>query len=265
MWNIDSLEKALSWVLYLWESKTKFKIHSPFVFKFDTQVLENDFKFPEYKGIEKLRRTLEKDHSIIKVNDLGAGSKTLETDKRVVKDILKTSTKSAKYSQLQFRIVRYFQSRKILELGTSLGITTAYLSKAGNDGIIYTIEGCPEISKKAGENFKALELNNIKQIEGNFDDVLDGVLNEMKTVDMVFFDGNHRLIPTVNYFEKILPFCTNETVLVFDDIYWSEEMEEAWAFVKNHPSVKITIDIFEMGLVFLRKENLEKEHFRVWY
>lgn len=265
MWNIDNFNKVLSWIDYFWESKTKFKIHSPFVFKFDTQVLENDFNFPEYKSIEKFRRLLAKDNSILDITDLGAGSKSTDTNKRMVSEILKTSTKSSKYSQLQFRIVRYFKSKKILELGTSLGITTAYLSKAANDGTIYTIEGCPEISKKAKANFKALELNNIKQIEGNFDNVLDSVLLEMGKVDLVFFDGNHRLIPTVDYFEKILPYCNNDTVLVFDDIYWSEEMEEAWAFVKNHPSVKVTIDIFEMGLVFLRRENLEKEHFRVWY
>ncbi|MBX7225635.1 MAG: class I SAM-dependent methyltransferase [Chitinophagales bacterium] len=261
----DLLEKGLSWLHYVWDSKTKYKIHSPFVFNFDTKVLENDFIYPEYKSIEKFRKGLAKNQTVLNVTDLGAGSKSLESSKRTVAEILETSTKKPKYSQLQFRIVRYFQSKKILELGTSLGITTAYLSKASNEGQIYTIEGCPEIAAKAKQHFEQLELHNIIQKNGNFDDILGEVLNEMGSVDMVFFDGNHKHIPTVNYFEQVLPYCHNDTVLIFDDIYWSEEMEEAWAFIKNHERITLTIDIFEMGLAFLRKESLAKEHFRVWY
>ena len=56
-----------------------------------------------------------------------------------------------------------------------------------------------------------------------------------------------------------------ETILIFDDIHWSAEMEKAWAEIKANPSVTLTIDLFFIGLVFVRKAQKEKEHFIIRY
>ena len=77
---------------------------------------------------------------------------------------------------------------------------------------------------------------------------------------MVYFDGNHQKAATLEYFQHCLQFVNNESFFIFDDIHWSKEMESAWEEIKKHPKVKVTIDTFQWGIVFFRKEQ-EKEHF----
>jgi len=78
----------------------------------------------------------------------------------------------------------------------------------------------------------------------------------------VFFDGNHRKEPTLKYFKQCLKKTNDNSIFIFDDIYWSEEMESAWNEIKANPEVSITVDLFELGLVFFRK-GIEKQDFVV--
>ncbi len=252
------MNQGLRFIKYLLVAKTKHGVHSPFVFNLVTQVIQDKTNFKEYEDIELLRRELMQDSTVINVIDLGAGSQTLANNKRAIKDIAKNSAKPKKYAQLLFRLVKHFRSKNILELGTSLGISSLYLAKADKESIVITIEGCPEIANKAKENFEKLQLGNIKQVVGNFDEVLSANINSK--LDFVFIDGNHRKQPTLNYFDIILKHSHNKTVFVFDDIHWSEEMQQAWEEIKKHPQVTVTIDLFFIGIVFIRPEQ-SKEHF----
>lgn len=200
------------------------------------------------------------DDTILQVNDLGAGSAVLKTKTRKISSIARYSLKSAKYSQLLFRLVNHFQPQTILELGTSLGITTLYLAKATPQAKVLSIEGSEGIAERAKQNFKKLQVTNIQLITGNFDNVLQTQLKELNQLDFVFVDGNHRKAPTLRYFEQCLAYAHNDSVFVFDDIHWSDEMREAWALIKNHERVTLTIDLFFIGLVFFRKEQV-KQHF----
>jgi predicted O-methyltransferase YrrM len=148
----------------------------------------------------------------------------------------------------------------VLELGTSLGISSAYLALGNPECPVVTVEGCSETAAFAKEQLDTLGLNNIRVINSRFEDVLSYLLPEIGVLGMVFFDGNHRKEATMDYFQQCLPFIHDETVFIFDDIHWSSEMEEAWAVIREHESVKITIDLFRMGLVFFR-EGLSKEDF----
>ena len=112
----------------------------------------------------------------------------------------------------------------------------------------------------AGRHFQKLGLKNIHQVTGNFDDTLGTLLEQLPSIDFVYIDGNHRYEPTIRYFRQMLPSVHENTVLVFDDIHWSQEMKEAWKIIKNHPKVTVTIDTFQWGMVFFRIEQ-EKEHF----
>lgn len=146
-------------------------------------------------------------------------------------------------------------------MGTSLGISTLYQAKADGRARVITLEGCPEIAAVAQENFKRLKANNIELMTGNFSTTLPQALRKMQRIDYVFFDGNHRKTATLNYFHEALKYAHEGSVFVFDDIYWSQEMMEAWEEIKAHPQVTLTIDIFYMGIVFFRKEQVTKEHF----
>ena len=241
-------------------------IHSPFIFQFVQQVLNDKKEYYGYEAIEELREALLTDETVVTVNDMGAGSGRLRQGsavRRRVSQIARTALKSPKYAQLLFRIVNYYQPQYILELGTSLGISTAYMATANPSAHIITIEGADDIAHKANENFDKLHMQHIHLINGNFDRELKPVLHSIPKVDLAFVDGNHRREPTIHYFEEIISRCRPESILVFDDIHWSEEMEEAWAFIKQHQVVTCTVDLFFVGLVFLRDEFKSKQHFTI--
>lgn len=238
-------------------------VHSPFVFEFITKILNDKTNYSEYEIAEKLRKRLLNDQTILEVEDFGAGSSISKTNKRTIASIAKNAAKPKKYGQLLYRIVKHYQPQTILELGTSLGITTSYLSLAKPDTKIITMEGSSAIANKAKENFGTLELKNIELIEGNFDNTLSSVLNGIPTIDLAFIDGNHRQEPTERYFQQLLPHINNDSILIFDDIHWSKEMEQAWETIKKHEAVHCSIDLFFIGIVFFRREFKEKQHFSI--
>jgi predicted O-methyltransferase YrrM len=250
----------LRYIKYLFESITKYNINSPFLYDLVTQVFDDKKSYPEYKKVEHLKKELLKNSEIIEVTDLGAGSKTGKQTERSVKQIVKYSSKPKKIGRLLFRLSNYFKPGQILELGTSVGLSSMYLSYGYRSAKVVTIEGCPNISHIAQTNFEQLGMSNIQLVTGNFDDELIGVLEKVKSIDLAFIDGNHQQQPTIKYFEQCLSFSGPDTVLIFDDIHWSEGMEKAWQHIINHPSVTLSIDIFFIGIVFL-KPGLSKQHF----
>lgn len=233
-------------------------VHSPFVFSFIEDTLNEKNPYYSYNKIERIRKNLLSDKSSIYVNDYGTGtSKT-----RKVSEIAKTSLKSKKEAQMLFRFACLTQPKNIIELGTSLGITTLYLSASRPTAKIYTLEGCPNIAKIARQNFKNAKADNIISKVGNIDIELPKLLSSIDELGMVFFDANHTKEATLNYFYQCLEKANNDTIFVFDDIYWSEEMTQAWTEIHNHPAVTYSIDLFCMGIVFFNKEWI-KSHFRI--
>ena len=236
-------------------------MHSPFVFEFITKVMNDKTVYPEYEKVESLRDRLLNNNTVLEVEDFGAGSVVDKKNKRSISSIAKNAAKPKKFGQLLFRMVKYYQPATILELGTSLGITTSYLSLAKQDARLITMEGSKEIADVAKQNFKTLVLNNLQLVEGNFENTLSSVVRGLSTVDFVFIDGNHRQEPTERYFQQLLSKTNNDSILVFDDIHWSSEMEAAWETIKNDAAVTCSIDLFFIGIVFFRKEFKEKQHF----
>jgi predicted O-methyltransferase YrrM len=248
-----------NYIKYYFSAKTKYSIHSPFVFEFVTQVLEGKTsRVEKLKEIELLRKSLCFSNAEIQVVDLGASSIQNSSSVKKVREIVNNSAKSRKYVRLLYRITEHYKLHNILELGTSAGISSMYIASSANK--VTTVEGSPEIADLAIGNFSKLNFNNIQLVKGNFDDVLPEILNKNAKFDCVFFDGNHREDATLKYFEQCLPYVTNETVFIFDDINWSEGMKKAWHNIMQHPSVKVTIDLYFLGIVFFRKE-LSKENF----
>jgi predicted O-methyltransferase YrrM len=236
-------------------------MHSPFVFEFITKVLNDKTVFPEYEKVESLRNRLLNDHTVLEVEDFGAGSVVDKKTKRSISSIAKNATKPKKFGQLLFRMIKHYRPSTILELGTSLGITTSYLSLAKPEARLITMEGSKEIAEVAKGNFRNLEIRNIEITEGNFDNTLSSVVSGLSTIDFSFIDGNHRQEPTERYFKELLAKTNNDSIFVFDDIHWSSEMEAAWKTIKNNAAVSRSIDLFFIGIVFFRKEFKERQHF----
>jgi predicted O-methyltransferase YrrM len=237
--------------------------HSPFIFHFITKVLNDKKQYREYETVEALRKEMLQNETVLNIQDFGAGSSIAKTNQRTIASIAKNAAKPKKFGQLLFRMVKAYQPETILELGTSLGITTSYLSLAKPDARLITMEGANEVVDIASKNFKESDLNNIAIEKGNFDDTLVTAIGQLPSVNFAFIDGNHRQQPTENYFHQLLSKVNNDSILIFDDIHWSKEMEAAWDTIKCHPSARCTVDLFFIGIVFFRPEFHEKQHFTI--
>jgi len=249
-----------SYIKFLWHSKNEHAVHSPFVFNLLTKCFyDKDFK-PDYVLLKQYRNDLLKNKKSIKVTDYGAGSQVFKSNERQIAQIAKIAGISTKRAQLLYRIVHYFQSSTILELGTSLGIATSSLALGNPNAKITTLEGCPETAKQAQLQLKKFNINTVECVVTEFNSYLQTSQIKTKNYQLIYFDGNHSKTATLDYFERLLPTITNETVWIFDDIHWSKEMEEAWEMIKNHPKVIVTIDTYQWGLVFFRYEQ-PKQHF----
>ncbi|WP_375417745.1 O-methyltransferase [uncultured Hymenobacter sp.] len=253
--------QILSYLRFWLRSGNAHGLHSPFVFGLYTTVVRHEGHFGAYEALEARRQELLRSKESITVRDLGAGSHAGTGRQRRVADIARVAAKPPRLGQLLFRLANHFQPRTILELGTSLGLTTAYLAAADSRSQVITLEGCPATAAVARETFAALRLPNVALREGNFDEILAPTLAALPyPLDFVFFDGNHRYEPTLRYFELCLAKAHEQSVFVLDDIHWSAEMERAWETIKVHPQVMLTVDLFYVGLVFFRR-NQPRQHF----
>jgi predicted O-methyltransferase YrrM len=253
---------AKDYLLHRLKAKTRHGLHSPFVYRLADTIIYDLKPKKVYAEIENLRSTLLNNHHTISITDLGAGSHINKNREKQISDIAAHALKPPKLAQLIYRLAADLQPANIIELGTCLGITTIYLQKAAPDAKVYTLEGSPATAEVAKETFAAAGLNNIKLVTGNFDDTLLGIIGSLEKVDFVFVDGNHQKDATLKYFEWCLPKVHENTLLIFDDIYWSEGMKEAWEIIKAHPQVTVTVDLFWVGLVYF-KSGRPKENFLV--
>jgi len=295
-----ALNQIIAYLKFLLRSTNQHGVHSPFVFKLLTECFYKKESKPGFKKVLAFREALLKDHQIISVTDFGAGSRVFSSERRKVSAIAKNAGISKKRALLLNKLTSYLHCKNALELGTSVGSSSAAIA-AGNNLQLTTIEGCPETANIAREYFRKFELDNITLKVGEFEQVLNGFLekqesrdksqdkrqieedgrpetadrmgpedgipetegrNKPRTPDLIYFDGNHQKEASLHYFEKLLPLAHNDSVFIFDDIHWSREMEEAWEQIKAHPRVRVSIDTFYWGLVFFRKEQ-EKEHFTI--
>lgn len=256
---------AKKYLRYYFTAGNRHDVHSPFVFSLIEEVLRDRSRPPVFSEVEGLRRALLQSKETLQVTDLGAGSLVSSGNERRVSDITRYAAKPPKFGQLFYRLVQYLQPKQLLELGTSMGLSTAYMAKAAPDAKITTIEGCPNIAARARKNFDALQLQNITQVTGNFDTVLGDVLQQMPAPDWVYIDGNHRKEPTLAYFEQCLQHAHEYSLFIFDDIHWTPDMEAAWHTIQSNEKVTLTIDLFFIGLVFFRKDIKVKQHFVLKY
>ena len=260
------LQQIKSYLKFLFHSKNEHGVHSPFVFDLVTKCFYDNTKYPEYETLKSYRKSLLENKNTIEVTDFGAGSRVFKSNTREISKIAQTAGITPKNAELLFRIIRYFQPKSILEIGTSLGLATSALSLGNEKAKIITLEGCPNTQKQAQVQLQSRSFGtnsnfqNIEFINTEFSSYFKNLHLSPITHHLIYFDGNHSKKATLDYFEALLPTISNDSVWIFDDIHWSADMEEAWEIIKNHPKVSVTIDTFQWGIVFFRAEQ-KKEHF----
>lgn len=257
------MHQILAYIQFVWHSKNEHGVHSPFVFDLVTKCFYDKKKYPAYPQLSAYRHQLVNNKETIEVTDFGAGSRVFKSNTRAINAIAQNAGISPKRAQLLFRLVQYFQPQSILEIGTSLGLATAALHLGNPKAKITTLEGCPNTHTTAQSELQKWEpaTRSIEFITTEFSGALS-TLGTANTFDLIYFDGNHSKTATLAYFEQLLPTATNNSVWIFDDIHWSKGMEEAWENIKKHPDITVSIDTFQWGIVFFRKEQrMAKEHF----
>lgn len=261
---MSKITVAYNYLKHQWFGFNRHGIHSPFVYTFLEEVVYARKKKPAFNLIRQIKRAALRSNTYITINDLGAGSTINKSKRRKISDIAKNSSKANKYGELFFRMVQYYQPKSVIELGTSLGFSTLYFALASPSTPVITIEGCEQTKAQAMANFIHAKAKNIKSLLGNFDQVYPHVLLQQEQADLVFIDGNHSYDATMRYFEATLPYAQNHTILIFDDIHWSEGMQNAWNKIKDHSQVRVTLDLFFVGIVFFNS-NLTKQDFKIKY
>jgi predicted O-methyltransferase YrrM len=251
-----------AYLKFLWNSKNEHGVHSPFVFSLLTKCFYDKKSKPEYTILKNYRKSLLENKNFIEVTDFGAGSKVFKSNRRQISKVASTAGISPKRAELLFRVTHYFKPSTILEIGTSLGLATSALALGNTNADVITLEGCPQTANVAKNQLNQFDCKNVENVISEFESFLISENLQSTIYNLIYFDGNHSKKATLAYFDLLLPTIDNDSVWIFDDIHWSQEMEDAWEIIKNHPKVTVTIDTFQWGFVFFRYEQ-QKEHFTI--
>lgn len=226
-------------------------------------ILDTSKEYYVYKYIEHVREDMLRSDDKITMIDFGAGSRVSNGQERKISEIAKSSLSSVDQCKMIFNLINWLNPDRIVELGTSLGISTAYLASVSESTKVITLEGNPDSARIAQQNFRRLNLQNIEVLTGAFEDNTDHESIHEAPIDLVFIDGNHRYQPTLDYFDHFRKLISDRGILIFDDIYWSQEMNEAWKAIQAHESVANTVDLYFMGIVFFDPIFKDQKHVKL--
>lgn len=238
-------------------------IHSPYLFYVVRMLLYDVNFYYSWERIEQRRYAMLHAPKLLHTKDYGIG----KACEKMVDRIAKVELEKAKNAQFFFRLIAFMgheQQRPldIVELGTSLGITTSYLALADSRNYVYTYEGCPEMLAIAKQNWQKIGVENIQAIEGNIDDTLYNNARANRNVDFAFLDANHQSSATWAYFQELATCAHAKSIFIVDDIHYSPDMEKAWKKICDCEQVTTTMDCFDYGLVFFDPHYLKK-HYRL--
>jgi predicted O-methyltransferase YrrM len=223
-----------------------------------------------FRAIEKCRRDLGSRCGVVKVLDYGAGPSyrlhTAEQQKAgVVRELsmaqLVGESSDPIWCRVLYYLTRLHQPTAVLELGTCVGISGAYIAaalRANDRGHLWTLEGSPLKAELAKETFDRLGLANWATVEvGPFSGTFDRTLEAMPSVDLAFIDGHHDGSATVGYFSRLIPKLSNGSIVAFDDINYSPSMEDAWGRIKAMPGTTANLRIQDRSIVRYARPRTE--------
>jgi predicted O-methyltransferase YrrM len=255
-----NLRFGLRCLRFYFQAATKYDVHSPFVADFVHYIVEDERLFYAFPLVERMRARLLRNNMPMDIIDLGAGSKANASKVRTVRNIVRYGAVSETTGQRLFRLVAQYKPHYIVELGTSLGLSTMYMASAAPNGQVITLEGCPDVANVAQLNFQRVELKNITLRQGDFQTNFPQVLQEIPQLDFLFIDGDHRAGRAEQYVEWALAKIHAQSVIVLADIHWSQEMEQCWQKLRQHPRVTLSIDLFQLGVLFFDEAIREPLH-----
>lgn len=262
------LHRAYDIMRFLLKSTNQHGIHSPSLFQLYEHVIRDDRRFYAFEKLEAYRNELLRNSEDIEIIEMGAGSTYGSESKKQIKQVASQQLSSAYQLRVLFRLINWVGAQNIVELGSSLGLSSFYLAATSTKNQVTSFEGNPNFIKFVKKENERMGFDNLCFIEGNFDETYLKFIKTSPKIDFVFIDGNHREEATVDYFLESLKVINQDGIIVFDDIHWSKGMQNAWERIKAHERVQASIDLYMMGIVFLSPEYKQKRHLhirpRIW-
>ncbi|SFT76948.1 Methyltransferase domain-containing protein [Lishizhenia tianjinensis] len=249
---------AIEFIKYSFRAKRRHGVHSPYVYRLQDESFKNDFSATFLKSFKSFEKALTKNSELIAVNPFGAGSKKGKKKQLPLNKLANRARTSSKYGKLIFQLGEHIGAQHVLELGTHLGIGTAYLSQISTLKSLTSVEGCANLHRKAHDHLTQLGIQDKCTLVRN---TFEAFIEQDNTVyDLIFIDGDHRSEALFEILEGLQKNIHNETLLVIDDIRWSKDMFKAWQELIAKNDYHLSMDFFRMGVLAVRK-NQEKEHF----
>ena len=227
-------------------------IHSPFLFRLITEVVENRTSLPEYKifkGLKSYVLDLLDGFSEPSLSNIYHQFKVPSSNPH---QLYRKIELPLRYSKVVFRLIREFKPSSVVYYGPSLGASLVIIAMANNDNHIYQFindAACELVSK---ELLKDSAISNVHFFQEN----------EVPSVDHEFVVINYPGNPVVsqNMAQKCLHVHGDDDVLIIRGIHESKEMEVIWRELIASESVRVSLDLFEIGIALFRK-GLQKENF----
>lgn len=145
------------------------------------------------------------------------------------------------------RIVENVGCKRVLELGTNTGFSGAYFISGGNTHLV-TIEGSEDLCKIADKNMRRVG-EGFTVINALFDEAIDELIAKGERFDAVFIDGQHEREATLHYARRVAPLMEENGLFIFDDVYWSDDMNNAWKDLQRDFDFAEGVDLFLVGLL----------------
>jgi predicted O-methyltransferase YrrM len=254
---MTKLFRFKEWIKYQITADNAYNLHSPFLYQFWENIIQSAKKDTLYSTkIAPILHSLYTNKTHLKKTDLGTGK---NTGTEQVSYIAKTSSVRPKYGHILHQLVKYLKPKTIVELGTCFGISTRYMLEDFEGTHFYSIEGSPARHNVAKSYLDTLQKPNLILMQSSFEEALSVILSKHSDLDLIFIDGNHSFEATIQYFNLLLPNLHNNSILIFDDIHWSEGMLTAWKEICNHNRISLTVDLFQFGICFFNSD-LSKEN-----
>jgi predicted O-methyltransferase YrrM len=259
--TIEVLKTIPLYLNYYLNAVDEHSLQAPFVFHLYNSLKQ---KLPKSHGdedIEHLRKKLLNDTTPVKVQDVGAGSrKSQKNAGKTIRQIAQYEISSWKKCVFLNALIQDRGFSNCIELGTSLGITTAYLSRACADGNLFTFEADATLCQKAADHLSLLGCKNVRIIQGNSDHTLTPFLEKSPQIDCAFIDANHTSQALERYFNWLVTYISENGLIIIDDIRWSMDMNKSWNNLCKHPDVSVSLEFRDIGVLFIKTKHTRQHY-----
>ncbi len=248
MLNFPMLERIKIYLDYFCKAETIYNIHPPFLYDFIDFIFDKERIYYDFNTLQEASESLKRKHTIIPIEPFSVSHH--QNNLSISQLYNKAGHSNSDYECL-YRIALHLKSKKILELGSCVGMSGLTLALACKHGKTLTIEGNNFLSDSCNELFHQFNIKNISCLHSDFGNYLDKSTENY--FDLVFLDGDHQYDSTINYLSKLFIQTTDSAVIILDDIHWSADMYKAWKETVTHPSVQCSLETERWGFLFKDK------------